>query len=57
MLDSSCEIAVRPGLHCSPYIHRSLGTFPEGTVRVSVGPFNTPEDVDALASALVEILG
>jgi cysteine desulfurase family protein len=56
MLDSSCDIAVRPGLHCSPYIHRSLGTFPEGTVRASAGPFNTAEDVDALATALAEIL-
>jgi cysteine desulfurase family protein len=56
VLDEAFDIAVRPGLHCAPYIHRSLGTFPEGTVRVSVGPFNTPEDVDALAAALSEIL-
>jgi cysteine desulfurase / selenocysteine lyase len=57
VLDQAFDIAVRPGLHCSPYIHRSLGTFPEGTVRVSVGPFNTAEDVDALAAALAEVLG
>jgi cysteine desulfurase family protein len=57
ILDQSFDIAVRPGLHCSPYIHRSLGTFPEGTVRASVGPFNTIEHVDALASALAEIVG
>src|SRR5262249_30685143 len=41
ILDQAFDIAVRPGLHCAPYIHRSLGTFPDGTVRVSPGPFNT----------------
>lgn len=55
ILDESFDIAVRPGLHCAPYIHRSLGTFPEGTVRVSPGPFNTAEDIDRLAQALAEI--
>ena len=33
----------------------SLGTFPDGTVRVSPGPFNTPEQIDQLALALTEI--
>ena len=46
---------MRPGLHCAPYIHRALGTFPEGTVRVSPLPFSTEEDVDKLAHALAEI--
>jgi len=55
ILDTSFEIAVRPGLHCSPYIHRRLGTFPDGTLRLSPGPFNTTEDVDALITALSEI--
>jgi cysteine desulfurase/selenocysteine lyase len=55
ILDEAFDIAVRPGLHCAPYIHRSLHTFPEGTVRVSPGPFNTKEDVDRLADALGEI--
>jgi cysteine desulfurase family protein len=55
ILDSSFDIAIRPGLHCSPYIHRSRGTSPEGTVRVSAGPFNTAADIDALAAALAEI--
>ena len=55
ILDQAFDIAVRPGLHCAPYIHRSLGTFPEGTVRVSPGPFNTEEDIDHLANALAEI--
>jgi cysteine desulfurase/selenocysteine lyase len=57
ILDQAFDIAVRPGLHCAPYIHRSLGTFPDGTVRVSPGLFNTEEDMDQLASALAEIQG
>jgi selenocysteine lyase/cysteine desulfurase len=56
ILDQAFDIAVRPGLHCAPYIHRSLGTFPDGTVRVSPGPFNTEADIDRLAEALGEIL-
>jgi selenocysteine lyase/cysteine desulfurase len=55
ILDEAFDIAVRPGLHCAPYVHRALGTFPEGTVRVSPGPFNTAEDIDRLARALAEI--
>jgi cysteine desulfurase family protein len=55
ILDQAFDIAIRPGLHCAPYIHRSIGTFPEGAVRVSPGAFNTEEDIDALASALAQI--
>jgi cysteine desulfurase family protein len=56
ILDQAFDIAIRPGLHCAPYIHRSLGTFPDGTARVSPGPFNTEEDIDRLAAALLEIV-
>ena len=55
ILDQAFEIAIRPGLHCAPYIHRAIGTFPDGAVRVSPGPFNTVEDIDAIANALAEI--
>jgi cysteine desulfurase family protein len=55
ILDQAFDIAIRPGLHCAPYIHRSLGTFPDGTVRVSPGPFNTEADIDQLTEALREI--
>lgn len=55
ILDQAFDIAVRPGLHCAPYIHRSIGTFPEGAVRVSPGPFSTEADIDRLADALAEI--
>jgi cysteine desulfurase/selenocysteine lyase len=55
ILDTTFEIAVRPGLHCAPYIHKALGTFPDGTLRLSPGPFTTPEQIDAFLSALAEI--
>jgi cysteine desulfurase family protein len=55
ILDQAFDIAIRPGLHCAPYIHRAIGTFPDGAVRVSPGPFNTTDDIDTLAGALSEI--
>ncbi|GIW89281.1 MAG: cysteine desulfurase [Isosphaeraceae bacterium] len=55
ILDTSFEIAVRPGLHCAPYIHRRLGTFPDGTIRISPGPFNTIDEIEALVQALEQI--
>jgi cysteine desulfurase/selenocysteine lyase len=55
ILDQAFDIAIRPGLHCAPYIHRALQTAPEGAVRVSPGPFNTTDDIDRLAEALAEI--
>jgi selenocysteine lyase/cysteine desulfurase len=55
ILDTSFTIAVRPGLHCAPYIHRRLGTFPDGTLRLSPGPFTTEADIDTFLHALTEI--
>ena len=55
ILDDSFDIAVRCGLHCAPYCHRQLGTFPDGTVRASIGYFNTEADVDALVEAVKQI--
>jgi cysteine desulfurase/selenocysteine lyase len=57
ILDDSFEIAVRPGLHCSPYVHRRLGTFPDGAVRISPGDFNTMDQVNQLLDALDQIAG
>lgn len=56
ILDESFDIAVRPGLHCAPKIHRALGSFPDGLVRVSPGPFNTADEIDKLADALTQIV-
>ncbi len=55
ILDTSFDLAVRPGLHCAPYIHRNLGTFPEGTLRLSPGPFTTAEEIAVFLKALSEI--
>ncbi len=55
ILDASFEVAVRPGLHCAPYIHKRLGTFPDGTLRASPGATTTIEDVDRFLFALAEI--
>ena len=44
---------LRGGLHCAPCMHRWLGT--EGTVRASVGPYTTEEEIKKLADALREI--
>ncbi len=57
ILDDSFQIAVRPGLHCAPYTHRRLGTFPDGAVRVSPGAFNTDEQINQLIEALDQIAG
>jgi len=55
ILDESYRIAVRTGLHCAPAAHRAIGSFPEGTVRVGLGPFNSDADVAALVSAVRDI--
>ncbi|MHB8995482.1 MAG: aminotransferase class V-fold PLP-dependent enzyme [Armatimonadota bacterium] len=55
ILDSSFDIAVRPGLHCAPLAHRTLGTFPAGSVRMSCGFFNTVEDIDKAIDAVRQI--
>ncbi len=52
---SSRNIAVRTGLHCAPLAHQNLGTFPAGTVRFSVGCFNTDIDFEHLEETLLLI--
>lgn len=51
-LDRDYGISVRTGLHCAPLAHRTIGTWPTGTVRVSPGFFSTTADIDQLLSAL-----
>lgn len=51
-LDTRFGIQTRVGLHCAPSAHRTLGTFPTGTLRFSFGWFNTEADIDAAAAAL-----
>lgn len=49
-------IAVRCGLHCAPFAHRTAGTLQTGTVRASVSAFNTKYDMDRLIGAVKQIV-
>ena len=55
-LESTYHIMTRVGLHCAPRAHQTLGTYPEGTVRVSFGYANTHKDVESALSALHRIV-
>jgi len=56
MLDVDYNIACRTGLQCAPLVHSQLGTDKiKGTVRMSVGPFNTEEHIDRAIEAVTEI--
>lgn len=58
LLDATFGVQVRAGLHCAPLLHRAIGSSElGGTVRFSVGAFNTAEDVDAAIAAVREIAG
>ena len=52
LLETEYGILTRCGLHCAPDAHRTLGTFPSGTVRFSFSPFTTPEQIEAAAEAI-----
>ena len=51
-LEEDFGILTRCGLHCAPNAHRTLGTFPRGTVRLSLGWFNTEADIDRALQAI-----
>ncbi|MFH0975242.1 MAG: aminotransferase class V-fold PLP-dependent enzyme [Spirochaetota bacterium] len=51
-LDEQYNIMSRPGLHCAPSAHRTIGTFPEGTVRFSFGLFTTEDEIDFAVKAI-----
>ena len=55
-LDSEYGIMTRVGLHCAPNAHKTLGTYPAGTIRFSFGPENTQEELDAAIYGLKKIL-
>ncbi len=55
LLDSEFDIMCRIGLHCAPIAHRTMGTFPDGTVRFSWGSFNTIEEIARAMDALERI--
>jgi selenocysteine lyase/cysteine desulfurase len=54
-LDEGYGIMSRVGLHCAPAAHRTIGTFPVGTVRFGLSYFNTAEEVEAAVGAVREL--
>lgn len=55
MLDKNYGISTRSGLHCAPSAHKTLGTFPNGTVRFSFGYFNTEKEIDYIIDCIKNI--
>lgn len=55
LLDEAYGILVRSGLHCAPSAHQLFGTFPDGSVRLSPGPFQTMDEMELVLKALREI--
>ena len=55
-LDREYGICCRVGLHCAPSAHDTIGTLPEGTVRLSPGYFNTTDDIEQTLAALRTII-
>jgi cysteine desulfurase/selenocysteine lyase len=54
-LDENHGIMCRVGLHCAPAAHRTIGTFPVGTVRFGLGAWNTVDEVDAAVAAVEQL--
>jgi cysteine desulfurase family protein len=55
ILDTEFQIATRPGLHCAPLAHKSIGTEDTGAVRFSLSSFTTIEDIEKASVALIKI--
>jgi cysteine desulfurase family protein len=55
ILDQAFDVKVRTGLHCAPAAHKTLGTFPLGTIRLSPGYFNTVEEINFTVAAIKKI--
>ncbi|MGQ9637820.1 MAG: aminotransferase class V-fold PLP-dependent enzyme [Thermodesulfobacteriota bacterium] len=51
-LEECYGILCRPGLHCAPSAHKTIGTFPEGTVRFGLGYFNKAEEIEFVLKAI-----
>ncbi|MCI7743886.1 aminotransferase class V-fold PLP-dependent enzyme [bacterium] len=54
-LEEHYGILTRVGLHCAPAAHKTLGSYPAGSIRFSFGWFNTPQQIDAALAALQEV--
>lgn len=55
ILDREYGIAVRAGLHCAPRAHRTIGSYPGGTLRISPGWFTTQRELETCSMALTTI--
>lgn len=55
ILDAEHTVLTRTGLHCAPLIHDHMGSSPRGTVRFSIGPYNTREHVAAAIRAVEQL--
>ena len=55
-LDEEYGILCRVGLHCAPAAHKSIGTFPRGSVRFSLGALNTQDEMDATVRAVTRLV-
>ncbi|MGA3094777.1 MAG: aminotransferase class V-fold PLP-dependent enzyme [Dehalococcoidales bacterium] len=55
-LDEEFGVLCRVGLHCAPAAHRTIGTFPEGTVRFALGQKTTANDIRAALRAVRQVV-
>lgn len=55
MLDKNFGIMTRVGLHCAPSAHKTIGSFPKGTVRFSLSHFQNKSDIDYAISSINKI--
>lgn len=54
-LDEEYEIMCRVGLHCAPAAHKTIGTFPDGTVRFGLGTFTTEDEIETAIQAVKDL--
>jgi selenocysteine lyase/cysteine desulfurase len=55
-LDERFQVLSRPGLHCAPAAHRTIGSFPAGTIRFSFGYFNTEDQIRTAVEAVRRLI-
>lgn len=56
ILDNDYNIKNRSGLHCAPLAHKTVGTYPSGTVRLSISYFNTLEEINYVINSINNII-
>ena len=56
LLDNEFNITCRTGLHCTPLAHKTVGSYPAGSIRISLGYFNTLEEVYRFVEVIKELI-